>query len=73
MAVKNSEINNSLWSGCDQRSGGTHASQYKDYVLVRLLVKYVSDKYAGDRDALIEVPPCGNIVLFQREQSQKCH
>lgn len=35
------------------------ASQYKDYPLVLLFVKYVSDKYANDPDALIEVPPGG--------------
>jgi type I restriction enzyme M protein len=35
------------------------ASQYKDYVLTLLFVKYVSDKYAGKRDALIEIPEGG--------------
>jgi hypothetical protein len=29
------------------------AVRYKDYLLVLLFVKYVSDKYAGDPDALI--------------------
>jgi type I restriction enzyme M protein len=29
--------------------GGMDASQYKDYVLVLLFIKYVSDKYAGSR------------------------
>lgn len=38
------------------------ASQYKDYVLVLLFVKYVSDKYAGDPDALIEVPASGSFA-----------
>lgn len=28
------------------------ASQYKDYILVLLFVKYVSDKYAGDPQSL---------------------
>jgi len=35
------------------------ASQYKDYVLTLLFVKYVSDKYAGKPHALIEVPEGG--------------
>lgn len=35
------------WSSCDALRGGMDASQYKDYVLVMLFVKYVSDKYAG--------------------------
>ena len=56
MALKKSELYSSLWKSCDELRGGMDASQYKDYVLVLLFVKYVSDKYAGDPDALIEVP-----------------
>src|SRR5438034_373759 len=47
MALKKSELYSSLWSSCDELRGGMDASQYKDYVLVLLFVKYVSDKYAG--------------------------
>ena len=47
MAIKKSELYSSLWSSCDELRGGMDASQYKDYVLVMLFVKYVSDKYAG--------------------------
>jgi type I restriction enzyme M protein len=56
MALKKSELYSSLWKSCDELRGGMDASQYKDYVLVLLFVKYVSDKYAGDPNALIEVP-----------------
>lgn len=56
MAVKKSELYSSLWESCDQLRGGMDASQYKDYILVLLFVKYVSDKYAGQPHALIEVP-----------------
>jgi type I restriction enzyme M protein len=38
------------------------ASQYKDYVLILLFVKYVSDKYAGDHSALIDVPFGGSFA-----------
>jgi type I restriction enzyme M protein len=55
MAIKKSELYSSLWKSCDELRGGMDASQYKDYVLVLLFVKYVSDKYAGVEDALIEV------------------
>ena len=48
MALKKSELYSSLWSSCDELRGGMDASQYKDYVLVLLFIKYVSDKYAGD-------------------------
>ena len=45
--LKKSELDSSIWSSRDELRGGMHASQNKDYVLVMLLVKYVSDKYAG--------------------------
>lgn len=59
MAIKKSELYSSLWKSCDELRGGMDASQYKDYVLALLFVKYVSDKYAGNPDALIEVPEGG--------------
>ena len=62
MAVKKSELYSSLWQSCDELRGGMDASQYKDYVLVLLFVKYVSDKYAGQPDALIDVPAGGSFA-----------
>lgn len=56
MAIKKSELYSSLWASCDELRGGMDASQYKDYVLTMLFVKYVSDKYAGDPMSAIEVP-----------------
>lgn len=56
MAIKKTELYSSLWASCDELRGGMDASQYKDYVLTLLFVKYISDKYEGDPEALIEVP-----------------
>ncbi len=56
MALKKSELYTSLWASCDELRGGMDASQYKDYVLVLLFVKYVSDRYAGQPYASITVP-----------------
>src|SRR5215204_7726649 len=56
MALKKSELYSSLWSSCDELRGGMDASQYKDYVLVLLFIKYISDKYAGVPFAPITVP-----------------
>ena len=56
MAIKKSELYSSLWSSCDELRGGMDASQYKDYVLVMLFIKYVSDKYAGVHYAPITIP-----------------
>ncbi|HAT8315140.1 TPA: type I restriction-modification system subunit M [Legionella pneumophila] len=56
MAIKKSELYFSLWSSCDELRGGMDASQYKDYVLVLLFIKYISDKYAGQPFAPIIIP-----------------
>ena len=41
MAIKKSELYSSLWSSCNELRGGMDASQYKDYVLTLLFMKYV--------------------------------
>jgi type I restriction enzyme M protein len=56
VAVKKSELYSSLWQSCDELRGGMDASQYKDYVLVLLFVKYVSDRYADAPYAPITIP-----------------
>ncbi len=56
MALKKSELYASLWASCDELRGGMDASQYKDYVLVLLFIKYISDKYAGQKYAPITIP-----------------
>jgi type I restriction enzyme M protein len=56
MALKKSELYSSIWQSCDELRGGMDASQYKDYVLVLLFIKYVSDKYAGVPYAPITIP-----------------
>src|SRR4051812_24738006 len=56
MALKKSELYSSLWALCDELRGGMDASQYKDYVLVLLFIKYISDKYVGQPYAPISIP-----------------
>ena len=62
MAIKKSQLYSSIWQGCDELRGGMDASQYKDYVLVLLFLRYVSDKYAGKNDALVVVPKGGSFA-----------
>ncbi len=52
MAVKKSALYSSIWQSCNELRGGMDASQYKDYVLVLLFMKYVSDK----KDRAVEIP-----------------
>lgn len=56
MAIKKTELYRSLWASCDELRGGMDASQYKDYVLTMLFVKYISDKAQSDQDFAIEIP-----------------
>ena len=60
VALKKSDLYGSLWKSCDELRGGMDASQYKDYILTLLFVKYVSDKAKSDRDSLIDVPKGGS-------------
>ena len=71
MAIKKSDLYSSLWRSCDELRGGMDASQYKDYVLTLLFVKYVSDKYAGQRDAVIEVPEGSSFADMVRLKGKK--
>jgi type I restriction enzyme M protein len=60
MAVKKSELYSSLWASCDSLRGGMDSSQYKDYILTLLFVKYVSDKFKGVAYGDIIVPEGGS-------------
>ena len=71
MPIKKSELYSSIWKSCDELRGGMDASQYKDYVLVLLFVKYVSDKYAGKKNPLIEVPKGGGFADMVALKGQK--
>jgi type I restriction enzyme M protein len=60
LALKKSDLYRSLWQSCDELRGGMDASQYKDYILTLLFVKYVTDKSKSDPNSLIEVPLGGS-------------
>lgn len=60
MAIKKTELYASLWASCDELRGGMDASQYKNYILTLLFVKYVSDRYADKPYGAIRVPESGS-------------
>jgi type I restriction enzyme M protein len=60
MALKKSDLYRSLWQSCDELRGGMDATQYKDYILTLLFVKYVTDKAKADPNTLIDVPAGGS-------------
>ena len=65
MAIKKSELYSSLWASCDKLRGAMDPSQYKDYVLVLLFIKYVSDKYDNNPNAVIKIPKGGSFKDMQ--------
>jgi hypothetical protein len=71
MPVRKSELYSSLWKSCDELRGGMDASQYKDYVLVLLFMKYVSDKAASQRGYLLDVPKGGSFADMVALKGQK--
>ena len=60
MAVKKSQIYALLWQSCDELRGGMDSSQYKDYILTLLFMKYVSDKASSD--PYIRIPDGGGFA-----------
>ena len=60
VAIKKSDLYSSLWRSCDELRGGMDASQYKDYILTMLFVKYVTDKAKSDPNSLIDIPAGGS-------------
>ena len=55
MAIKKSQLYSALWESCNALRGSMDASQYKDYVLIVLFVKYLSDK-EGQPGFRLKVP-----------------
>ena len=71
MALKKSQIYSLLWQSCDALRGGMDASQYKDYVLTLLFMKYVSDKRSSGPGALIDVPEGGGFADMVKLKGDK--
>ena len=62
MAVKKSVLYSRIWDSCNmlRSKGGMDATQYKNYVLIVLFMKVITDKYYNKKDSLIEVPNDAN-------------
>ena len=82
MAVKKTQLYASLWASCDKLRGGMDSSEYKDYILTLLFMKYVTDKFknkgayedikvfdkAHDKDP---DPEC-DFMSWQKPSKEKC-
>jgi len=71
MALKKSQLYSSIWQACDALRGGMDASQYKDYVLSLLFVRYVTDRYGKQANSEVVIPEGGSfndtqLILMMR-------
>lgn len=73
MAVKKSVLYSRLWASCNtlRSKGGMDATQYKDYVLIVLFMKVITDKYYNKKESLIEVPEDANFNTMISLQGKK--
>jgi type I restriction enzyme M protein len=58
MALKKTQLYSTLWESCNALRGSMDASQYKDYVLMVLFVKYLSDKAKQGGSRLVVPEGC---------------
>lgn len=52
--VTQDQVNAAAWKACDTFRGAVDPTQYKDYILVMLFLKYISDTHKAHRAELIE-------------------
>lgn len=48
--IEQKDINNAAWAACDSFRGVVDPAQYKDYILVMLFLKYISDVWQAHYD-----------------------
>ncbi|MBR0168848.1 MAG: SAM-dependent DNA methyltransferase [Synergistaceae bacterium] len=71
MPVKKSEIYSALWETCNKLRGGVEPARYKDYVLVLLFFKYISDKYNNDPFSEFTVPEGASFDVLIKAKGKK--
>lgn len=73
MAIKKSDLYSSIWASCDELRGGMDASQYKDYVMFMLFIKYITDKYGSSSDFAPPVTIPKGASFIRAAQSPQDH
>ena len=69
--INQDEINNILWKACDTFRGTVDASEYKNYILVMLFVKYISDVWQEHYDVLKEKFGDDEEMILRRLQRER--
>lgn len=69
--INQDEINGILWKACDTFRGVVDASEYKNYILVMLFVKYISDVWAEHYQGLKEKFGDDEEMILRRMQRER--
>lgn len=69
--VQQSQINNAAWAACDTFRGVIDAGSYKDYILVMLFLKYISDVYKDHLKKYKEEFPEDEIRIQRRLERER--
>jgi len=69
--INQDEINGILWKACDTFRGAVEAASYKDYILVMLFVKYISDVWQEHYKSLKEKFGDDEEMILRRMQRER--
>ena len=69
--INQDEINSILWKACDTFRGTVDASEYKNYILVMLFVKYISDVWQEHYETLTEKFGNDEEMILRRMQRER--
>jgi type I restriction enzyme M protein len=69
--INQDEINSILWKACDTFRGVVDASEYKNYILVMLFVKYISDVWQEHYESLKEKFGDDEEMILRRMQRER--
>ncbi len=69
--INQDEINGILWKACDTFRGTVDAAEYKNYILVMLFVKYISDVWQEHYQALQEKFGNDEAMILRRMQRER--
>lgn len=69
--INQDEINGILWKACDTFRGTVDAAEYKNYILVMLFVKYISDVWQEHYEGLKEKFGDDEEMILRRMQRER--
>ncbi len=69
--INQKDINNAAWAACDTFRGAVDPAQYKDYILVMLFVKYISDVWKDHYEVYSEEYKGDDIRIRRRLKRER--